>query len=168
MKLTANSIGWFVALISSRDAVGAPRVGTDLWTHPASKFAQEPWSCPVEELRAGSVTVEAEYAFKMAKDFTPGLAYTEVAVLEAISSVVPMLEFVDSVFEDMTAVDVASLVADNGADGQIVLGQEIEGLSPVKLLTDPTHVAVNGVRIRGGPSLERDGRSPPGADLVCQ
>ena len=41
-----------------------------------------------------------------------------------------MLEFVDSIFEDMTAVDVASLVADNGADGQIVLGQEIEGLPP--------------------------------------
>ena len=95
-------------------------------------------------------TVEAEYAFRMATDLMPGLTYTEAMVARAIRSVVPMLEFVDSIFKDMTAVDVASLVADNGADGQIVLGQEVEGLSPAELLNDPVRVLVNGVQVAAG------------------
>jgi 2-keto-4-pentenoate hydratase len=149
VKLTSNSIGWFVALTSpemqSVHRAPGPIYGRIL----RPNLHRSPGVVPLKN-SGRSVTVEAEYAFRLARDFMPGLTYTEVAVLEAIRSVVPMLEFVDSIFEDMTAVDVASLVADNGADGQIVLGQEIEGLSPVALLTDPTQIAVNGVQVAEG------------------
>jgi 2-keto-4-pentenoate hydratase len=148
-KMPTTSIGWFVALTSpemqSVHRAAGPIYGRIL----RPNLHRSPGAVLLRDSKR-SVTVEAEYAFRMARDLMPGLTYTEAAVNAAIRSVVPMLEFVDSMFEDMTAVDVASLVADNGADGQIVLGQEVLGLSSAELLTDPARVFVNGVCVAGG------------------
>ena len=148
-KMPMSSIGWFVALTSpemqSVHRTSGPIYGRIL----RPNLHRSPGVVLLRDSER-SVTVEAEYAFILARDLTPGLAHTEAAVTTAIRSVVPMLEFVDSIFKDMTAVDVASLVADNGADGQIVLGQEVEGFSPAELLTDPARVMVNGVHVAEG------------------
>jgi 2-keto-4-pentenoate hydratase len=148
-KFPASSVGWFVALTSpemqSVHRAPGPIYGRIL----RSNLHRSPGVVLLRDSER-SVTVEAEYAFRMARDLTPGLTYTESVVAGAIRSVVPMLEFVDSIFEDMTAVGVASLIADNGADGQIVLGQDCERLSPAELLTDPVRVSVNGVPVAEG------------------
>jgi 2-keto-4-pentenoate hydratase len=148
-KLPASSVGWFVALTSpemqSVHRASGPIYGrillSNLHRSPGVVVLRNP---------VRPVTVEAEFAFRMGRDLAPALTYTEAEVAGAIRSVVPMLEFVDSTFEDMTAVDVASLVADNGAEGQIVLGQEVEGVSPADLLTDAARVSVNDARIAEG------------------
>jgi 2-keto-4-pentenoate hydratase len=148
-KLATSTVGWFVALTSpemqSVHRAPGPIYGRIL----RPNLHRSPG---VVRLRNSerSVTVEAEYAFKMARDLMPGPAYTEAAVTGAVGAVIPMLEFVDSIFEDMTAVGVASLVADNGADGQIVLGQEVERLAPAEHLSNPVRVSVNGVQVAAG------------------
>jgi len=148
-KLATSSVGWFVALTSPEMQAVHRASGPIYGRILRSNLHRSPG---VVGLRSSerSVTVEAEYAVKMARDLTPGPAYTEAVVSEAVGVVIPMLEFVDSTFEDMTAVDVASLVADNGADGQIVLGQEVERLPLAELLTDPVRVFVNGVQVAEG------------------
>jgi 2-keto-4-pentenoate hydratase len=148
-KFPASSVGWFVALTSpemqSVHRAAGPIYGrillSNLHRSPGVVVLRNP---------ERPVTVEAEFAFRIGKDLAPGRTYTEVEVARAIKSVIPMLEFVDSTFEDMTAVDVASLVADNGAEGQIVLGQEVEGVSPADLLTDAARVSVNHAQIGEG------------------
>jgi 2-keto-4-pentenoate hydratase len=148
-KLPTSSIGWFVAL-TSPEMQSVHRASGPIYGRILRPNLHRSPGVVLLRNSERSVTVEAEYAFRMARDLTPDLPYTEAAIAGAIRSVVPMLEFVDSIFEDMTAVDVASLVADNGADGQIVLGREVEGLSPAELLTDPARVLVNGVQVAEG------------------
>jgi 2-keto-4-pentenoate hydratase len=148
-KLTTSSIGWFVAL-TSPEMQSVHRASGPIYGRILRPSLHRSPGIALLKDSDRSVTVEAEYAFRMARDLTPGVTYKEAAVAGAIRSVIPVLEFVDSIFEDMTVVDVASLVADNGADGQIVHGHEVEGFSPAELLTDPVRVWVNGVQVAEG------------------
>jgi 2-keto-4-pentenoate hydratase len=148
-KLTTSSVGWFVAL-TTPEMQAVHRASGPIYGRILRQNLHRSPGVALLRDSERSATVEAEYAFRMARDLFPGVAYTEAAVARAVRSVVPMLEFVDSIYEDMTAVDVASLIADNGADGQIVLGQEFEGLPPAELLSDPVHVSVNGAQVAEG------------------
>src|SRR5262249_38071882 len=118
-KSSTNSSGWFVALTSAEMQAVHRASGPIYGRILRPNLHRSPGVALLRDSER-LATVEAEYAFRMATDLMPGLIYTEAMVARAIRSVVPMLEFVDSIFKDMTAVDVASLVADNGADGQIV------------------------------------------------
>jgi 2-keto-4-pentenoate hydratase len=113
-RFPASPVGWFVALTSpamqSVHRASSPIYGRIL----ASNLHSSPGVVVLRNPER-QVTIEAEFAFRMGRDLVPGRTYTEAEVAQAIRSVVPMLEFVDSTFADMTAVDVASLVADNGA-----------------------------------------------------
>jgi 2-keto-4-pentenoate hydratase len=148
-KSRTDTMGWFVALtnpeMQSIHRAAGPIYGCIL----RPNLHRSPGVVLLRD-STRSVTVEAEYAFRMKKSLRPGAVYSEAVVLEAVESVVPMLEFVDSTFEDITAVDVSSLVADNGADGQIVLGTEARNVSSTEVLSDPVRVSINGERVAEG------------------
>jgi len=148
-KFPASSVGWFVAL-TSREMQSAHQASGPIYGRIMLSNLHRSPGVVILRHPERPVTVEAEFAFRMGRDMAPGRTYTEAEVARAIKSVVPMLEFVDSTFEDMTAVDVASLVADNGAEGQIVFGQEVEGVSPADLLRDAARVSVNHAQIAEG------------------
>ncbi|MGF7163633.1 2-keto-4-pentenoate hydratase [Rhodoligotrophos appendicifer] len=142
-KLDTEPAGWFVALTNAdmQKVHGAtmPIYGRILRSNVLSSPGKVPLSSATR-----SATVEAEFAFRMACDLPPrAIPYSEAEVSNAIKSVIPILEFVDSLYESLTAVDVTSLVADNGADGFIVLGKETEEPAFCELLEHPVRLTIN-------------------------
>src|SRR5262245_55150539 len=81
-KLATSSVGWFVALTSPEMQAVHRASGPIYGRILRSNLHRSPG---VVGLRSSerSVTVEAEYAVKMARDLTPGPAYTEAVVSEA-------------------------------------------------------------------------------------
>jgi len=143
-KLATAYAGWFVALTSA-EMQHVHRAQGPIYGRILNLNIQTSPGVVVLNNVMQPVTVEAEYGFRIGRELAPRTAsYTEAEVADAIEAVIPMLEFVDSNFENLMTVDVASLVADNAAEGHIVLGGDIKASSPAELLDDPALLMING------------------------
>ena len=70
--------------------------------------------------------IEAEFAFRMARDLPPRKApYSLEEVVAAVASMHPAIEIPDSRYEEFVSVGAAQLIADNACAGYFVLGPEI-------------------------------------------
>jgi 2-keto-4-pentenoate hydratase len=80
---------------------------------------------PSEKL--GLFGVEAEFAFRFGRDVLARSGeYSREEVLDAVSSVHPVIEVLESRYCDILAVDRFSAVADNISNGFLVFGPAIE------------------------------------------
>ncbi len=78
--------------------------------------------------------VEPEFAFTLARDLPARTApYTRDEVAAAVAALHGALELVDTRWTDWFKVGVASIVADNGANGGLVLGPAVSGWRKIDL-----------------------------------
>lgn len=95
--------------------------------------------------------VEAEFAFRMARDLPPVPAdRSNEEVAAAVEGVLPGIEIVDSRFDDWTSIGALSLIADNACHAAWVKGSMIEDWRGIDLAAQTVRLTVNG-------SLHREG-----------
>jgi 2-keto-4-pentenoate hydratase len=91
------------------------------------------------------IGVEAEIAYRFARDLPPGDApYTREAVLDAVASVHPAIEVIDTRFKVFGQATPLSQRADQGSHGALAIGPAVEnwrGLDPV---TQPVRLEIDG------------------------
>ncbi|HEX2114663.1 MAG TPA: hydratase, partial [Alphaproteobacteria bacterium] len=77
--------------------------------------------------------LEGEFAFRLKKALPPRRrAYTLREVTDAVGSLHPAIEIVDSRFTDWLKVGVPSLIADQGCNGALVLGPAVPRWRQIK------------------------------------
>jgi 2-keto-4-pentenoate hydratase len=95
--------------------------------------------------------IEAEFAFTLARDLPPRrepFARDEVAA--AVAALHPAIEIIDPRWTDWLKVGVASIVADNGANGALVLGPPTENWRGLDLPRQTATLLFDGaVKARG-------------------
>ena len=94
---------------------------------------------------------EVEFAFRLAADLPPrGAPYETSEVAACIESVHPAIEVVISHFANWTDQPIASLIADNGTDGAVVVGTGITDWQSIDLRALTPTLDVNDQRVREG------------------
>jgi 2-keto-4-pentenoate hydratase len=101
--------------------------------------------------------VEAEFAFRFARDLEPGAApYSTTQVLDAVEALFPTLEVPDSRFVEFARAGEAQLLADNACAHRFVLGRDAPvDWRSLDLQTFRVHAVL---RRANGELVERDGR----------
>ncbi len=103
------------------------------------------------------VGVETEFAFTMARDLPPRRArYSRDEVAAAVKALHPAIEIVDSRWSDWLKVGVAHIIADNGANGALILGPAYEAWRELDLPNHEVRLMFDGAekaRGRGGDAL---------------
>jgi 2-keto-4-pentenoate hydratase len=95
--------------------------------------------------------VEAEFAFRMARDLPPVSGdRSNAEVAEAVEGVLPGIEIVDSRFEDWTTIGALSLIADNACHAAWVKGALTKEWRGIDLAAQPVRLMVNGNLHREG------------------
>ena len=95
--------------------------------------------------------VEAEFAFRMARDLPPVSADRSIVeVGKAVEGVLPSIEIVDSRFDDWTTIGVLSLIADNACHAAWVKGSLVEDWRGIDLAAQTVRLTVNGNLHREG------------------
>ncbi len=88
--------------------------------------------------------IEAEFAFRLAKDLPPGTRRTRDEIADAIEGVLPGIEIVDSRYESWTTVGVISLIVDNACHGAYVKGGLVRDWRGMDLAAQAVRLIVNG------------------------
>ena len=97
------------------------------------------------------ILLECEFGFRLARDLPPRAApYTRVEIEDAIASVHPTIEVVAGHLKDWPAQDVFSVIADNGTDGGLVVGDGIADWRGLDLVGQRVQLIVNGRVVRQG------------------
>ena len=95
--------------------------------------------------------IEAEFAFRMARELAPRTEPFSREELEgAVEGVLPGIEIVDSRFDDWTTVGSESLIADNACHGAWVKGAMVTNWRDSDLAAQTVQVAVNGKVVETG------------------
>ena len=95
--------------------------------------------------------LEAEFAFTLAADLPArDEAYGRDAVLAAAGTLHPAIEISDSRFADWSAAGAPSLIADNGNEGQVVLGAGLDDWRGLDLPGHRAAMIVNGETVAEG------------------
>jgi 2-keto-4-pentenoate hydratase len=100
--------------------------------------------------------MEAEFAFRMARDLAPCLsggavrAPSREEVAEAVEGVMPGIEIVDSRFEEWTTVGAESLIADNACHAAWVKGALVTDWRKLDLAAQEVRLVVNGEVVQKG------------------
>jgi len=162
-RLGLECVGWKVGM-SSKAALAASGLPAPFtgrlyrprqFTTPAS-FAADAFSHAI---------VEAEIAFRMARDLPPRAAeYTEAEVLEAVATALLGIEVADNRYDAKPPISPLLLTADNGATGAYVVGPDIPGWRDIDLAAVEATLEVNGAL--AGASLQGDARCQPVPVLV--
>ncbi len=98
------------------------------------------------------LVLEVEFAFRLGRSVPQGATADEVAA--AVSAVHPAIEVVAGWLRDWTTQDVWSVIADNGTDGPLVLGEAVERWRDLDLRSLQTTLTVNGDIVRRGAGAE--------------
>ncbi len=78
--------------------------------------------------------IEPEFAFTMARDLPARpAAYTREEVADAVAALHGAIELIDSRWTDWLKVGIASIVADNGANGGLILGPAVSDWRKIDL-----------------------------------
>ncbi len=106
------------------------------------------------ELRAADfppILLECEFAFRLKDDLPKRQApYTRSEVAAAVRSVHPSIEVVAGHIKDWPNKGVFSVIADNGTDGALVVGEGVEDWRDLDLVTMAVTLSVNGQTLRRG------------------
>lgn len=95
--------------------------------------------------------VESEFAFRLRRALPPRRKpYTRDQVARAVATLHPAIEIVDSRFEDWTAQGAPSLVADNAANGALVIGTGIKDWRKYDLAKHRVRLDINGKTVARG------------------
>jgi len=95
--------------------------------------------------------IEAEFAFRIARDIAPGARVpSREEVADAVEGVLPGIEIVDSRFHDWTTIGVLSLIADNACNAAWVRGPLLREWRGIDLAAQTVTVTVNGELRRTG------------------
>lgn len=88
---------------------------------------------------------ECEFGFVVGRDFLPeGYPYSRDAVEDSIVQVCPVIEIVAGHLKDWPNQDVFSVIADNGTDGALVVGEGIEYWKGIDLINTTVELSING------------------------
>lgn len=89
--------------------------------------------------------MEAEFAFRMARDLPPASApRTREQVADAVAGVLPGIEVVDSRFDSWTTVGTPSLIADNACHGAWIHGPLVTEWRGIDLAAQRVRLIING------------------------
>ncbi len=97
------------------------------------------------------IVLECEFGFRLSRDLPPrGTPYSRGDVEDAIASIHPTIEVVAGHLRDWTTQDVFSVIADNGTDGALIVGQGVEDWRGIDLKDVSVELRVNGSTERRG------------------
>jgi len=112
------------------EAIGGWKVGAASATAAAycapiyaTMIRQSPASYNAAELRL--IGIEAEIAFRLARDLPARAATYDLAEVTAGASLHPVIEVVDSRYADFRSLDRSSILADNFSNGGLVYGSAV-------------------------------------------
>ncbi len=89
--------------------------------------------------------MEAEFAFKMARDLPPASEpYTREQVADAVEGVMAGIEVVDSRFDSWTTVGTPSLIADNACHAAWIRGPLVRDWRGIDLAAQKVRLIING------------------------
>lgn len=95
--------------------------------------------------------LEGEFAFRLARDLPRrARAYTRAEIRDAVAALLPAIEVIDSRFTDWLKVNLPSVVADQGANGALVLGAPVKGWRRIDLTKQTARMIVNGKLVGAG------------------
>lgn len=95
--------------------------------------------------------IEAEFAFRMARDLPPvSTPRQKEEVAAAVDGVIPGIEIVDSRFESWTTIGALSLTADQACNAAWVKGPLLKNWQGIDLAAQPVTLTVNGSVVREG------------------
>ena len=95
--------------------------------------------------------IEPEFAFRLGRGLPPSdAAYDRRAVADAVDSLHPAIEIVTSGLQGWRRQGAASLIADNGVDGGLVLGPACADWRGLDLPGHAVTLAVNGEHVGSG------------------
>jgi 2-keto-4-pentenoate hydratase len=94
--------------------------------------------------------VEAEIAFRMARDLDSPTPLGEEEVLAAVETVCLAIEIPDSRFDRFETVGPAQLLADDACAGRVVVGPDVAGWSSLDLRAQRTAFSIDGERVAEG------------------
>jgi 2-keto-4-pentenoate hydratase len=121
--------------------------------YTARLLASSPFKSPaiLQVPTALPVVLEVEFAFTLSEDIprraTP---YSEGEVSRAIRSVHPAIEMVLGHYHDWPSKDIYSLIADNGTDGALIVGEGVADWESLNLGEIPVTLSINGQVVREG------------------
>jgi 2-keto-4-pentenoate hydratase len=112
---------------------------------PAARIHDEP-----QRIRAGMFRlngIEAELAFTLARALPPrDVPYAAADLRDAIATVHPVIEIVDSRYVDLERMDTLSLLADSFSNGALVVGRGIPLPRSFAVDAQPVEVDIDGER----------------------
>jgi 2-keto-4-pentenoate hydratase len=94
------------------------------------------------------LVLEVEFAFRIGRDIPSGAS--RETVRDAVDAMYPAIEVVAGWLRDWPHQDVWSVIADNGTDGPLVLGEPVADWRDLDLIGLSTTLAVNGEVVRDG------------------
>jgi|MDTC01.2.fsa_nt_gb 2-oxo-3-hexenedioate decarboxylase/2-keto-4-pentenoate hydratase len=95
--------------------------------------------------------IEPEFAFRLARDLPARDApYDGDGVAAAVGELVPVIEIVDSAYQDWLSVGAPSLIADNGCFGGLVLGRAVSDWQGLDLGSHTVRGFLNGNQVVEG------------------
>jgi len=108
-------------------------------------------SASLDPVRLPTITLEVEFAFRLAIDLPSRAApYGLEEVSAAVATVHPTIEVVTSHQKDWVRQPIFSLIADNGTDGGLVVGAGLEYWRGLDLGAVTAELHVNGTCVRRG------------------
>jgi len=99
--------------------------------------------------------VEGEFSFQLARDLPrKGAPYDRESIADAVATILPSIELVDTRYTDWTKMRLPSLIADNGCNSGWVGGKATEAWRHMDLASHEVRLRVNGSEKRGGSGAE--------------
>ena len=141
--------GWFCACTNTviQDILGLRE------PYYARLFSQYILSSPAQLALAEfpPIVLECEFGFKLGTDLPPRPEpYTREEVGAAVASVHPTIEVVAGHLKDWPNQDVWSVIADNGTDGALIVGEGTRDWRALDLINAAVTLEVNGEEVRRG------------------
>ena len=103
------------------------------------------------------VGIEPEIAIRMGKDLPPSGHWTSDTIMDAVESVMPAIEIVESRFSTWPLMGFLSAIADNGVHRHLVLGEPISNWNRQQVDAARVTLRANGRIVRQGQASNVDG-----------
>ena len=140
--LGTETFGWFGACTNKviQDTLGLhePYYAYLLREHVYSSPAQ------IDTNIYPPIVFECEFGFVVNRDFTPqGRLYSREEIEQAIVKIHPVIEIVAGHLRDWPNQDVFSVIADNGTDGALVIGEGVTDWQSLDLVNTEVTLHIN-------------------------
>ena len=109
----------------------------------------------VESCNFPPIALEVEYGFKLNKDLpNRSVIYTREEIEDSVESVHPTIEVVAAHLKNWTEQDVYSVIADNGTDGALIVGDGVTEWQTIDMKISPVALSINGSILRTGSGVK--------------